>query len=152
MPAAEIFQGGVGAAPVPIPGAVVTPMPIQVVTNESPLIRHTLGSSEIEFLASGIFLAHWDVSITVASLGRKNSMTTLFLNTGAGYAPIIGTFGYGYHRNVAAGRDTTNGVLRSQPVDAGDRIQLASQRIAGGGDLEFIASSCSILVGFIPVI
>jgi len=150
MPDAAIFQAQLGAVDVPIPGAIVTPLPLQVVTDETTLIEHAAGSSEIEFLADGIFFAQWDVSINVASLGRKNSMTSLFLDSGAGFFPIVGTFGFGYHRNVASGRDTTSGKFRSQLVTAGTRLEVASQRISGTGNLEFMASSCSLLVGLVP--
>ncbi len=150
MPEAAIFQGQIARVDVLIPGAVVTPLPLQVVTNSTPLIAHVLGSSEIEFLAGGIFLAQWEVSIDVVTFERKNSQTSLFLDSGGGFFPIAGTFGFGYHRNVAQGRDTTAGTFRSQRITAGTRIEIASQRISGGGNLAFIASSCSLLVGLVP--
>lgn len=150
MPDAAIFQAQIGGFDVPIPGAVVTSLPLQIVMDSTPLIAHVLGSSEIEFLADGIFLAQWEVSIDVVTLERKNSQTSLFLDSGAGFFPISGTFGFGYHRNVAQGKDTTAGTFRSQRITAGTRIEIASQRISGAGNLEFIAASCSLLVGLVP--
>ncbi len=150
MPDAAIFQAHLARVDVLIPAAIVTPLPLQVVLDETTLIAHTPGASEIEFLADGIFFAQWDVSINVASGSRKNSMTSLFLDSGAGFFPIAGTFGFGYHRCVASGRDTTSGKFRSQLVTVGTKIEIASQRISGVGNLEFLASSCSLLVGLVP--
>jgi hypothetical protein len=150
MPSAAIFQAAIGGVDVLIPGATVTPLPLQVVSDTASLIAHVPGSSEIEFLADGTFLAQWNISINVASGGRKNSQTALFIDSGAGFLPVVGTFGFGYHRNTASGRDTTSGEFRSQQVVSGTKIQIASQRISGLGNLEFIASSCSLLVGFVP--
>lgn len=151
MPEAAIFQARIGNANVAIPGAAVTPLPLQVVTYSSPLITHVLGSSEIEFQADGIFVAYWATSINNTNANRSNSQTALFLDSGGGFFPIIGTTGYGYHRTTAQGRDTTVGFLRSQPVTRGDKIEVASQRIAGTGALQFIAASCYVLLGFLPV-
>jgi len=143
------FSGGIGAADVLIPGAVVTPLPLSVVEGECSLIRHVLGSSELEFLASGSVLVEWDVSIDVDSGGRKNSQTTLFLDEGFGFLPVNLTFGYGYHRNTAQGKDSTSGTKPFR-VSEGDKIEIASQRIAGTGNLKFIASSNSVKVSFRP--
>ena len=150
MPNAEVTQLGIGAANVPIPGAVVTPVPWNTILDESPLIRATAGSPIVEFLADGIFFAEWSVSIGVSSGGRKNSMTSFLIDTGGGFVPELEVFGFGYHRNIAAGRDTTTKQLR-RTVSAGDRIEITSQRIAGTGNLQFLASSCSLIVGLVPL-
>ena len=144
------FQGQIGGADVPIVGAAVTPLPLQVVQNDSQTISHTLGSSDIEFLAGGVYLVAWAISIGVASGGRKNSQTSLFQDTGGGFLPVTATIGYGYHRNVAAGRDTTSGEFESGFIEAGTVIRFASQRIAGAGNLEFIAASSNVLVTLLP--
>lgn len=149
MPAASIFAAGIGPADVPIAGAAVTPLPLQVVERQDVFFEHVPGSSEVTFTADGIALIEWDVSINVASGGRKNSQTTLFLDSGGGFLPVNLTFGYGYHRNTAQGRDTTSGRKRLT-ISAGDTVEIASQRVAGTANLEFIASSCSVLIGFIP--
>lgn len=150
MPDAEVLQVGIGGANVAIPGATVAPLPWGSIIDDTPLIRATVGSAEIEFLASGIFFAQWDVSIGVSSGARKNSQTSFLINTGGGFVPVPELFGYGYHRNIAAGRDTTSGTFRAS-VLAGNRIEIASQRIAGTGNLQFIASSCSMTVGLVPL-
>lgn len=149
MSCPAIFSAGIGAADVLIPGALVTSLPLQVVEESTPLIRHVPGSSEVEFLADGIALISWFVSINVAAGNRKSSQTTLFLDSGSGFLPVNLTFGYGYHRNTTNGLDTTGGRKRL-PVKKGDKIEIASQRVAGTSNLEFAASSCSVMVGLIP--
>ena len=144
-----VFQAGIGPADVLILGATVLPLPLSNVLIGDGLIGHIPGDSEIEFLATGIFLAQWQVSINVASGARKNSQTSLFLDAGTGFFPVLETFGYGYHRSTVAGRDTTVGRFQRN-VNAGDRIMIASQRIAGTGNLEFMASSCLVRVAFVP--
>lgn len=150
MPRDEVLQLGIGAANVPIPGAVVTPLPWGTILEDTTLIDATVGSPEIEFLADGIFFAEWSVSIGVSSGGRKNSQTSLLLDTGGGFFPVLEVFGNGYHRNTAAGRDTTTKFYRAT-VAAGDRIEVAAQRINGTGNLQFLASSCSLIVGLVPL-
>lgn len=148
MPAGSLFEAGIGPVPVTIVGAAVTPLPLQDVKSTSDLISHVPGSSEIEFLAGGTACVSWRVSIGVASGQRKNSQTALYLDSGSGFLPIDLTFGYGYHRNVLAGRDTTTGFTRFA-VEAGDKIEVASQRIVGTGNLEYIASSSFVMAGLI---
>lgn len=149
MPASSVFEAGIGPAPVTLVGAAVTPLPLQDVKVTSDLIAHAPGASEVEFLAGGTVHASWRVSIGVASGGRKNSQTALYLDSGSGFFPVDLSFGYGYHRNVPAGRDTTVGFVRFA-VEAGDKIEVASQRIVGVGNLEFIASSSFVMFGLIP--
>ena len=114
MPNAPAFQGQLGRSDVLISGAAVTPLPLQTVTLTASLISHTAGSSIVEFLEDGVFEAAWEVSIGVATLDRKSSQTSLFLDTGTGFSLISGTSGFGYHRNIVNGFDTTAGVFRSQ--------------------------------------
>lgn len=148
-PQSCVFQAGIGGADVAIPGAIVTPLPLNDVLISDPLLQHTPGDSVVTFLATGFFLAAWHVSVGVTSGGRKNSQTVLFFDGGSGFFPIPETFGYGYHRNIAAGRDTTSASFQ-RTVSSGDSIMIASQRIAGTGNLEFLASSCLLRVAFIP--
>lgn len=150
MPNADVLQVGIGAASVPITGAAVTPLPWGAIIESAQFINASIGSPEIQFSADGIFFAQWTVSINVASLGRKNSQTSLLLDSGGGFVPVPEVFGFGYHRNTTDGRDTTAGKFRGT-VSAGNRIEIASQRISGTGNLEFIASSCSLIVGLIPL-
>lgn len=149
MSAPALFSGGIGPVDVLIPGAVVTGMPIQVVEESTPLISHTLGSSELEFEADGIALISWFVSISVAAGQRKSSQTSLFFDDGSGFLPVNLSFGFGYHRNVNNGFDTTGGRKRLA-VKKGDKIEIVSQRVAGTNNLEFVGSSCSVMVGLIP--
>ena len=105
----------------------------------------------MEFQADGLALISWDVSINVAGGQRKSSQTSLFLDDGSGFGflPVNLSFGFGYHRNTAKGLDTTGGRKRMS-VKKGDKIEIASQRVAGTNNLEFQASSCSVMVGLIP--
>jgi len=150
LPAPSTFYAGIGASSVAIPGAGVTPLPLQVVEERGVFFEHSLGSSEVTFTASGIALIEWGVSINLVTGGRKNSQTALYLDAGSGFLPVNLSFGYGYHRNSSQGRDTTCGQGGLAGIRPGDKIEIASQRIAVTGNLQFIASSCSVLIGFIP--
>lgn len=148
MPSSDVLQVGIGALSVPMPGATVVPVPWNSI-EQARHISASPGMPEIEFSADGTFVAQWAISIGVASGGRKNSQVSLMLDDGGGFIPIPEVFGYGYHRNTSSGLNTISGEFRGE-VSAGDRIQITGQRISGVGNLELVASSCSMIVGLIP--
>ena len=148
LPNAEVFQGGF-LATTPIPGAVLTPLPLTFETITSTLISHPAGSSDLTFLADGRVVAEWEVSINNTLNARTQSATLLFLNTGAGFIPFLGPIGFGYHRNIAAGAGTTTGQHQFS-VSSGNVVRIASLRTAGVGALQFVGLACEVRVQFIP--
>ncbi|MCK5643464.1 MAG: hypothetical protein KAJ19_21820 [Gammaproteobacteria bacterium] len=147
-PESAVFFGGIGALDVPIFGALVTSLPLQVVDSSNPLFVHTLGSSEVEVGASGLLTAFWFTSINVNSGGRKNSKVSLFVDRddGFGFLPVERTFSFGYHRNIAQGRDTPSAFIQDFPVEQGWKIEVAAQRISGTGNLRYIGAASSLLM------
>jgi hypothetical protein len=148
LPDPETFQGFLGIN-TPIPAATLTPLPWTVETITSPLISHLAGSSDLTFLANGRVVIQWTASIGNTINARTQSATVLFVNSGAGFALILGTIGFGYHRNIAEGAGTTTGQNQFS-VSQNDVIRIVSIRTSGVGSLQFLALSCEILVHFFP--
>ncbi len=148
LPDPATFQGFLGVNTA-IPAATFTPLPWTVETITDPLISHPAGSSDLTFLANGRVIVQWAASIGNTVNARTQSATFLFVNSGAGFVLALGTIGFGYHRNIATGADTTTGTHQFS-VSQNDVMRITSIRIAGVGALQFLALSCEILVHFFP--
>jgi len=148
MPDAATFQGILGVN-TPIPGAALTPLPLTIEEITSPLITHVAGSSDLGFVTGGRVIAEWNVSINNTLNARTQSAAALFLNAGAGFIPLLGSIGYGYHRDIAAGAGTITS-SEQFAVSPNDVMRIAAIRIAGVGALQFLAITCQVRVHFFP--
>lgn len=137
---------------VPIPGAALTPMPLDSLdfAFDPEVYAHALGSSDVTVLLAGRYQVVVEASIdNTLGAARTSSAAALFVNSGAGFLLAPGTLTFGYHRNSANGEDTLpeNKVLT---LDAGDIVRFAAARIAGTGPLAYIASGCRFSITKLP--
>ncbi len=143
-----VFQGHL-AVTTAIPGASLTPMPINIETITSSLIVHAPNSSDLTFVTAGTVLAEWVAGIGNTNNSRSQSAAAMFIDTGSGFIGVFGTLGFGYHRNAAQGNGTITGLFEF-PVPANATMRIAALRSSGAGALQFIGLGCSLLVHFFP--
>lgn len=142
------------AATTPIPGASLTPMPLDTlfIPFDPNVYDHTLGSSDVTVLQSGRYIIETQATIdNTSGSSRTTSLGLLFVDTGSGFAIVFGSLTFGYHRNAANGE----GVLPTFAIldlPAGAVIRFAAIRIAGAGTLSYVGSSCRTRITRVPTL
>lgn len=147
------FSGYLSAL-VPIPGAALTPMPIDSLNFafDPSVYEHVLGSSDVRVLKDGRYRIVAQASIdNTLGAARTSSAMALFVDSGAGFLFIPGSIAYGYHRNATNGEDTlpVNEIVN---LSAGDVVRCAAIRIAGTGPLSYLPSACRFSITKLPQI
>lgn len=127
-----------------------TDIPLNVERIIDQNFTHTANSAVITFNSAGTYLITARCTADNTGGGSGNSSRTqsqmrLVLNTGSGFNEVDGSFGYMYHRNSAAGLNTTT-VQLVLSISTGNQIKLQAIRISGSGDLVAASGGCSITI------
>jgi hypothetical protein len=145
------FSGYLTSA-TPIPGAALTPMPIDALdfSFDENVYEHVLGSSDVKVKVDGRYQIVPQASIdSTAGSSRSDSRTELYRDTGAGFLLIPGSSSYAYHRSTTSGEGTAP-VNKIVTLNAGDVIRSASVRIAGAAPLAYIGGGCRMSLIKLP--
>lgn len=140
------------AASTAIPGAALTPMPIDALdfAFDPTVYAHPLGSSDVTILESGRYQVVAQASIdNTAGASRTSSAGALFVDSGGGFVLVPGSIAFGYHRNAANGEGTLP-VSKIIDLEAGDVLRFAAVRIAGAGPLAYIGGGCRLSITQVP--
>ena len=106
---------------------------------------HTTGNAEVTIEVTGryIVFAHMSTDVT-AGAARSTSQMKLQINTGGGFADLLGAQGFMYNRISTAGKDSCDATIMLN-ISAGDRIKMLAQRLAGT-DTVVSANTCSLSI------
>ena len=142
------------AANTAIPGAALTPMPLDGIdfAFDPTVYSHVLGSSDVTILQDGRYQVTVEAGIdNTAGAARTTSAGAIFVNSGAGFMLPSSVLTFGYHRNSANGED----VLPDSKIltlSAGDIVRFAAVRFAGTGPLAYIGGACRFSIIKLPEI
>ncbi len=139
---------------VPLPGAALTPMPIDALNFafDPEIYTHTLGSSDVTIVKDGRYRVVAEASIAnTLGISRTSSLGALFVDSGAGFLFLAGSITFGYHR-IAGNGWSVPPVDEIVELSAGDVLRFAAVRIAGTSSLSYFPSGCRLSLTKMPEI
>jgi len=132
-----------------------TPIPWRtVVWNDTSRFTHVANSPDITVAGSEAVLLSVATDIStenVQSGSRSGTVVRLRLDTGSGFAEVLGSRAYPYNRADNAGRNSAT-VHWTLPVKPGYRLRVEAMRDYGGAQIATLPNACRIELRTVKVL